>query len=235
MFNLYFFSIIRLIAAQKYFMDKTAIITKTEGFVKEYLSDKESGHNWWHIYRVRNNAMYIYRKELRGDPLIIELAALLHDIGDDKIDSDTDGKAVVRAFLEDLSADQGLIAGITFIMENISFRDSFNGSVARSPELDIVQDADRLDAIGAIGIARAFNYGGSRNNEIYNPGIKTRSYGTKEEYSNSDSSTINHFYEKLLKLKGMMNTDTGKALAAERHSYMESFLDQFYREWSVTD
>lgn len=212
-------------------MDNQELIQSTEEFVREYMSDKESGHNWWHIQRVRENARYIHSKEGRGDPLIIELSALMHDIGDDKIDAETDGIKLVGSFLSKLDADTGVIEAVTEIMAKISFRDSFEGSYSRSTELDIVQDADRLDAIGAIGIARAFAYGGSKGNEIFNPEIGIRSYKTKKEYTTSDSSTINHFYEKLLLIKGMMNTETGRRLAFERHQYMEEFLEQFKKEW----
>lgn len=212
-------------------MNKELIIKQSVEFVKSYMEDKEAGHNWWHIHRVRENARYILSMEGRGDPFIIELAALLHDIGDDKIDAETDGIKLTGSFLSKLDVNKGVIDAVTEIMAKISFRDSFEGSYSRSTELDIVQDADRLDAIGAIGIARAFAYGGSKGNEIFNPEKAIRSYKTKKEYTASDSSTINHFYEKLLLIKGMMNTETGRRLAFERHQYMEEFLAQFKKEW----
>ena len=208
------------------------MIEKTEQYVKNYLEDVESGHNWWHINRVRNTAMYIYSIESVGDPGIIEMAALLHDIGDHKIES---GNVTVdlNNFLKSLMLDTMHAERITYIINNISFRDSFKHAYEHIPELDIVQDADRLDAIGAIGIARAFNYGGFKGFEIYNPEENPKDYKSSEEYIVSRSSTINHFYEKLLRLKDMMNTQTGKSLAEERHSYMEGFLKQFQREWNA--
>lgn len=212
-------------------MDQKSVIRATKDYVKDYFSDKESGHNWWHVERVWKNAMYIYSKEKRGDLFVIEIAALLHDIGDDKIDKETDGLKTVKLFLGNAGVDIGIINKVIMIMSNISFRDSYNSDYERTDELDIVQDADRLDAIGAIGIARAFNYGGSRNNEIYVPDQSPGSFTTREEYTDSRTSTINHFYEKLLLLKDMMNTTTGREMAEERHKYMENFLKQFYREW----
>lgn len=209
------------------------VIKNTEEYVKAYLGKAESGHNWWHIYRVRNLALYIQRKEERGDLFIIELAALLHDIGDYKTGIEGDGKLIVKDFLKDQKVTGKEISLVLEIMENISFRDSFDSNKKKSVELAIVQDADRLDAMGAIGIARAFNYGGFRGNEIYDPDTPCKEYRTKEEYTSSGSPTINHFYEKLLKLKSMMNTDTAKALAVERHVYMQQFLDYFFREWRL--
>jgi uncharacterized protein len=214
-------------------MSKEEIIFATELYVKKYMEDKEAGHNWWHIYRVRNNAKYILSKEGRGDSFIIELSALLHDIGDDKIDAENDGIGLVRSFLSNIGLGDNVIDPVTEIMSKISFRDSFKSTYSRSIELDIVQDADRLDAIGAIGIARAFAYGGTKGNEIYKPETGPRIYKSKQEYTSSDSSTINHFYEKLLLLKGMMNTETGKKLAEDRHSYMEEFLARFMSEWNI--
>lgn len=209
------------------------LINETISFVKAYMEDKESGHNWWHIERVWKNAKYILEKEGCGDSLIVELAALIHDIGDDKIDPDTDGKKLVRAFLSDHGLAKDKVQSVIDIMSLISFRDNLGQVYKRFTELDIVQDADRLDAIGAIGIARAFAYGGSKNFEIYNPTIAVREYSSKKDYQVSDSSSINHFYEKLLLLKDRMNTETGKQMAAERHQYMEGFLAQFYSEWGV--
>jgi len=208
------------------------VIKKTEQYVKNYLEDVESGHNWWHIRRVRNTAMYIYSIEGVGDPFIIEMAALLHDIGDHKIKSGNETVGL-KNFLESLIPDTFQADRLTYIINNISFRDSFSHAYEHIPELDIVQDADRLDALGAIGIARAFNYGGFKGFEIYNPEESPKDYKSSEEYIVSRSSTINHFYEKLLRLKDMMNTETGKSLAEERHSYMEGFLKQFQREWNA--
>jgi len=209
------------------------IIEETEKFVKEYLENVEPGHNWWHIFRVRQLALYIFSAEEKGDPYVIELAALLHDVGDNKIDKRNNGPLLVRNFLNRLGLGTENIDKITCIMEHISFRDSFKRLDKKLPELDIVQDADRLDALGAIGIARTFSYSGSKNFEIYTPGEEAADYKSSLEYESSRSSTINHFYEKLLKLKDMMNTNTGRKLAEERHSYMEDFLRQFYREWDI--
>ncbi|HKL66498.1 MAG TPA: HD domain-containing protein [Bacteroidales bacterium] len=211
------------------------IIKSTEDFVKEQLSGVESGHDWWHIQRVRKLAMHINSIEQDGDPIVIELASLLHDVGDDKIASELNGTMLVGSFLTKEGIGRETKEKVLHIMENISFRDSFNGICSRTAELNIVQDADRLDAIGAIGIARAFNYGGSAGNAIYEPGNGPREYRSKDEYTGSDSSTINHFYEKLLKLKDMMNTETGKRLAEERHDFMLGFLDQFIGEWNLDE
>jgi len=207
-------------------------IKHTEQYVKDYLEDVESGHNWWHIYRVRNIAMHIFSIEERGDAFIIEMSSLLHDIGDYKIEPDNDTDHL-RVFLDGLRLEEAQKDKIAYIIGHISFRDSFGPEYERMPELDIVQDADRLDAIGAIGIARAFNYGGSRGLEIYNPYQGPREYKTPGEYKGSDSSTINHFYEKLLKLKDSMNTNTAKELAEDRHKYLEVFLEQFFMEWNT--
>ncbi|MFO7853085.1 MAG: HD domain-containing protein [Bacteroidota bacterium] len=210
------------------------LLVQTEKFVKACLSGVESGHNWWHIYRVRNNAMYIFSIEKKGDPFIIEMGSLLHDIGDYKIQF-AGINHDLRDFLVDLGLEGNQIDKLIYIVDHISFKSSFGPECEHRPELDIVQDADRLDAMGAIGIARAFNYGGFKGHEIYKPGIKPKTYKTPAEYESSDSSTINHFYEKLLKLKDMMNTETGKNLAEERHRYMEGFLKQFFAEWNMAD
>ncbi|HUS85996.1 MAG TPA: HD domain-containing protein [Bacteroidales bacterium] len=214
-------------------MDKERIIVKVEEYVRSYHATAEAGHNWWHIERVRNNAMYIYRYEKSGDPFIIELAALLHDIGDHKIDSEADGKGLVSELLGRLGVEDSITKHVTGIMKEISFRDSYGAAVSKSPGLMIVQDADRLDAIGAVGIARAFSYGGSKGNEIWVPGLEPSHFNSKEEYAGTKTTTINHFYEKLLLLKDRMNTVTGSALAKERHEFMERFLDQFFRECNL--
>jgi len=211
-------------------MENKEIIGACEKFVKDYLKGVESGHNWQHISRVVNNARRIYREEMRGDPFTIELASLLHDVGDPKIDTSGDGISAVRSFLGGIGVSGQVIDQVVHIMRSISFRDSFGSPVQRTDELDIVQDADRLDAIGAVGIARAFSYGGSRGNEIYLPGEKITPLSSKEEYRASGVSTVGHFYDKLLKLKDMMNTKSGYRLACERHKFMELFLEQFYRE-----
>lgn len=213
-------------------MNNTDIISKTIAFVKEKLHQAEGGHDWFHIERVYRNALLIATTE-NGDLTVIKLAALLHDIADSKFhDGDeTVGPKLARTFLETQNVNEATIAHVIKIIENISFK---GGNVQRdftSIELDIVQDADRLDAIGAIGIARAFNYGGFKNRTLYDPKIAPNTKMTKEEYKNNEAPTLNHFYEKLLLLKDKMNTDTGKKIAQERHRYMEGFLSQFYAEW----
>ncbi|PRZ26204.1 HD domain-containing protein [Flavobacterium granuli] len=213
-------------------MNNTDIISKTIAFVKEKLHQAEGGHDWFHIERVYKNALLIAATE-NGDLKVIKLAALLHDIADSKFhDGDeTVGPRVARSFLESQQVDEVIINHVINIIENISFK---GGNVERnftSIELDIVQDADRLDALGAIGIARTFNYGGFKNRMLYDPNIAPNTKMTKEEYKNNEAPTLNHFYEKLLLLKDKMNTDTGKKIAQERHRYMEGFLSQFYAEW----
>ena len=211
---------------------KKEILDRTESFVREYLSGVESGHNWWHIHRVRNTAIYIHAREQQGDAFTIEMAALLHDIGDYKVKNGRK-KVDLKVFLDGLKLETKQIDIIINIIDHISFRAGFGPDYEHFAELDIVQDADRLDAIGAIGIARAFNYGGSKGNEIYDPEQEPRNYKSADEYTRSDSSTINHFYEKLLRLKDLMNTQTGRALAESRHRFMEDYLEQFYREWNT--
>lgn len=214
-------------------MNTRLIIEETSEFVRDYLKGAESGHNWWHIYRVLQNSRKIYKEEQSGDLMVIELASLLHDVGDPKIDPSADGPALVSAFLSRSGVSRSVTDHVIHIMRYISFRDSFAGCAERTDELNIVQDADRLDAIGAIGIARAFSYGGSKGNEIYIPGEDITTALTKEEYRSSGVSTIGHFYEKLLRLKEMMNTETGYRMAEERHEFMELFLEQFYSEVDI--
>ena len=208
------------------------LINKTILFVKEKLQNAQGGHDWFHIERVYKNALLIAQEE-NCDLTVVKLGALLHDIADSKFyDGDeTIGPKVAKAFLESEKVEETTIAHVLNIIENISFK---GGKVERkfsSKELDIVQDADRLDALGAIGIARTFNYGGFKNRALYNPQIAPNTNMTKEEYKKSDAPSINHFYEKLLLLKDKMNTESGKKIADERHKYMEGFLSQFYAEW----
>jgi len=209
-------------------------INKTILFVKETLADVESGHDWFHIERVYKNALLISKNET-VDTFIVSLGALLHDIADNKFhDGDeTIGPKIAREFLFKLNVDSTVIEHVINIIENISFNKSLEkGKKFTSIELDVVQDADRLDAIGAIGIARCFNYGGFKNRKIYNPKIKPNLTMNKAEYKTSTAPTINHFYEKLLLLKDKMNTKTGKRIASNRHTFMEQFLNQFYTEWN---
>ena len=213
-------------------MTNQEIITKTEDFVRKALKDAEGGHDWWHIHRVRNNAMKIAASE-PGDKIIIELGALLHDIADAKFhDGDeTIGPRKAEEFLKTIGLDIEIINHLKNIIKHISFKGGNFTQDFHSPELAILQDADRLDAIGAIGIARAFNYGGFKNRAIYDPAIKADLEMSREAYKKSAAPTINHFYEKLLLLKDKMNTATGKKMAEERHAFMLLYLEQFYREW----
>jgi len=213
-------------------MNQETVIQHTIEFVKQMLSDAEGGHDWWHIYRVWKLSKQIAQTE-KVDIFIVELGALLHDIADSKFnDGDEEiGPRKAREFLSSLHVQEDVINHVENIISNISFKGGRHTQNFKSPELDVIQDADRLDAIGAIGIARTFNYGGHKNREIYNPEIEPNLSMTKKEYKNSDAPTINHFYEKLLLLKERMNTDTGKSMAEHRHKFMEQFLDEFYKEW----
>ena len=210
-----------------------SVIENTIKFVKKQLENAESGHNWFHMERVYNNALLIAKEET-CDLEVVQLAALLHDIADSKFhDGDeTVGPKVARAFLSSENVSVETINHVVLIIENISFKGGNFEKKFTSKELEIVQDADRLDAIGAVGIARTFNYGGYKNREIYNPEIAPNLKMSKEEYKNSTAPTINHFYEKLLLLKDKMNTETGKKIAQLRHDFMETFLEQFYNEWN---
>ncbi|MFV8334905.1 HD domain-containing protein [Flavobacterium sp. RSP29] len=213
-------------------MTNPDVINNTILFVKEKLENAEGGHDWFHIERVFKNAVLISKNEV-CDATVVKLGALLHDIADSKFhDGDeTVGPRIARAFLESENVDEEIIAHVVNIIENISYKGGNFEKKFSSIELDVVQDADRLDAIGAIGIARTFNYGGFKNRTLYDPKIAPNSSMTKEEYKKNDSPTLNHFYEKLLLLKDKMNTETGKQIAQERHRYMEGFLAQFYAEW----
>lgn len=213
-------------------MDQETIIQKTIDFTKEVLTDAETGHDQWHIYRVWKLSKHIAKTE-DVNLFIVELGALLHDIADSKFnDGDEEiGPSKAREFLSSLNVEEEVIIHIENIITNISFKGGKHLQKFKSPELDVIQDADRLDAIGAIGIARTFNYGGHKNREIYNSEIKPNLNMTKEEYKNSNAPTLNHFYEKLLLLKDRMNTKTGKEMANHRHKFIEQFLDEFHKEW----
>ena len=213
-------------------MINTDLISKTISFVKAKLANAEGGHDWFHIERVYRNAILISKNEF-CNTVVVQLGALLHDIADSKFynGDETIGPKIAREFLESQEVEEPIITHVINIIENISFKGGNFEKVFSSKELDIVQDADRLDAIGAIGIARMFNYGGFKNRTIYDPKIAPKNKMTKEEYKKNESPTINHFYEKLFLLKDKMNTETGKEIAKERHRYMEGFLSQFYAEW----
>lgn len=209
------------------------IIEATKDYVRTTLKDAEGGHDWFHTLRVYNNSMLISKSE-QVDGLVVALAALLHDIADSKFNNgdETVGPKMAREFLFKHNVDSLVIEHVIKIIENISFHKSFDkGEKFTSPELDVVQDADRLDAIGAIGIARCFNYGGFKNMKLFDPAIKPNMNMSKEEYKKAKAPTINHFYEKLLLLSDKMNTKTGKRIAKQRHQFMEKYLDQFYAEW----
>jgi uncharacterized protein len=213
-------------------MINSDLINATIKFVKQELENAEGGHDWFHIQRVYKNSLLIANGEDCA-VLVVKLGALLHDIADSKFHNgdETMGPKKARLFLESENVSENTIVHVINIIENISFK---GGNVIKnfhSLELDIVQDADRLDAIGAIGIARTFNYGGFKNRSLYNPNIAPNLHMSKEQYKNSEAPTINHFYEKLLLLKDKMNTKTGKEIATQRHHFMESFLSQFYAEW----
>lgn len=200
--------------------------------VKSRLKEAESGHDWWHIVRVRNTARQLAQAE-GADEFLVDLGALLHDIADWKFHAgdDTKGSAVTRELLKKFGVEKAITEQVSQIVDNVSFK----GAGVETPQLSlegkVVQDADRLDALGAIGIARAFAYGGFRNRPMYDPGHKPTIHKTKQEYFQNNGTTINHFYEKLLLLKDRMNTKAGKQLAMERHLFLEEFLDRFYKEW----
>lgn len=210
-----------------------ALIDNTILFVKQQLENAEGGHDWFHIERVYKNALLIAQEEEDCDLTVVKLSALLHDIADSKFHNGDEqvGPKTARTFLESQGVSEEIIAHVIAIIENISFKGGNFEKQFHSKELDIVQDADRLDAIGAIGIARTFNYGGFKNRPLYNPAIQPNLNMNKEEYKNNNAPTINHFYEKLLLLKDKMNTETGKQIAEKRHAYMVNFLSQFYAEW----
>ncbi len=215
-------------------MKNVTLINNTIEFVKHELKNAESGHDWFHIERVYKNAMLIAKTE-KVDILIVKLAALLHDIADSKFNNGDEniGPNKAKAYLHKQELDEKSVLHIISIIANMSYSKNIDKKAAfNSLELQVVQDADRLDAIGAIGITRAFNYGGYKNRTIYNPAIKPNLHQTKEEYKKSNAPTINHFYEKLLILKDKMNTKTARKIALDRHLFMEQFLEQFYNEWN---
>ena len=207
------------------------IIDLTVSFVKQKLEKAEAGHDWFHIDRVYKTALKINSVE-GGDLLVVSLAALLHDIADSKFNNGDEeiGPRIAAEFLQSISVQPEVISHVVAIIKNLSFKASLGKISFSSKELDIVQDADRLDAIGAIGIARAFTYGGFKNRTMYNPEILPAYNQTKEEYKNSVAPTINHFYEKLLLLKDLMKTNAGSEIALERHNFMLTYLEHFFDE-----
>lgn len=218
-------------------MDTKKIIRETVLFVKKELEGKESGHDWWHIYRVWKTAKKIADIE-EADMFLVELAALLHDIADRKLNNgdEQSGLIKVKSYLSSQIDNKSIIDKILHIIESYSFTSQLRSGKGMSTlEGKIVQDADRLDALGAVGIARTFNYGGHLNRPLYNPKKQARKNISATQYIRSNSPSINHFYEKLLRLKDLMNTKTAKKIAEERHKYMEQYLQQFYKEWNGED
>ncbi|MCG2430108.1 HD domain-containing protein [Aequorivita xiaoshiensis] len=209
------------------------IIRNTIAFVKDELKDAEGGHDWFHIERVYKNSIHISEGE-KVDKIVVALGALLHDIADSKFHNgdDTVGPKKAREFLKTQNVGEEIIEHVVKIIENVSFSGGNKTQKFSSLELEVVQDADRLDALGAIGIARTFNYGGFKNRKLYDPEITPKLNMSPSEYKASNAPTINHFYEKLLLLKDRMNTETGRKIAIERHVFMETFLEQFYAEWN---
>lgn len=216
-------------------MKADKLIKACEQALKDQAQEAEKGHDWFHIERVRRNALFLQERE-GGDRHLIELAALLHDIDDAKFNGGDEeaGARAAKAFLKGLGAEGELSERVADLVARCSFK---GGVIQDSPEIElqILRDADRLDAIGAIGIARTFHYGGYKNQAIYDPHLPVREKLTLKAYREGKSTTINHFYEKLLKLKDGMYTKTASKLAEERHQFMESFLKQFYSEWSLFD
>jgi uncharacterized protein len=215
--------------------NKQEIIDKTAAYVKSVLQGESSGHDWWHIYRVWKLARIIAKEE-RADLVIVELAALLHDIADWKFTEGDEevGPKLAREWLEPLSVEKKDIDHITEIIKDLSYKGAKVQTSMKTLEGKVVQDADRLDAMGAIGIARCFAYGGHKGREIYNPEIKPQLHDSADAYKNNKSPSINHFYEKLLLLKDLINTESAKSIAQERHEFMEKFLDEFYYETSLS-
>jgi len=214
-------------------MTKKEVIKKTGEFVKIKLYGEGSGHDWWHTYRVWRMAKNIGREE-KVDLFVVELAALLHDIADWKFQkngNDSIGAMIAKEWLEKLNVDSEIISHVCDIILEISFKGAKVKDKVSSKEGLVVQDADRLDAIGAMGIARCFAYGGSKERQIYDPTIKPKMHKSFDEYKKTENSSINHFYEKLLFLKDRMNTKTGKRIAKEKHKFVKQFLDRFFQEW----
>lgn len=214
-------------------MNKFEIIQKTKQHLRRTFENEGTGHDWWHIERVLNNATTIAKKEKSADLFVVQLGALLHDIADFKFHDGDDkiGGEIADKWLKSIGVNKLTIQKIVHIVNNVSFKGVGVRSKMKSLEGKIVQDADRLDAIGAIGVARAFAYGGYKKRPLYSPEGKTRKHKSFTEYKRGSDSTIHHFYEKLLHLKNLMNTRTGKRLALRRHKFLEAYLREFYAEW----
>lgn len=216
-------------------MSDQGAIAKTADFVKKKLSQDSTGHDWWHVYRVWQLSKHIASKEKGVNMLVVELAALLHDIADWKFHGGDEeiGAQITRKWLRDLRIEDSIIEQVSYIVRHISFKSGLNKNAMKTLEGKIVQDADRIDAMGAIGIARVFATGSSLGRVIYDPAIKLKEYSSLEERLKdmSNDTSINHFYEKLLLLKDLMNTETGRQIAIHRHKFMEDYLEEFYAEW----
>lgn len=217
-------------------MTDSELIERTRAYVQEAMQGEGSGHDWWHVHRVEQMALHLAAQEKGADVLVVQLGALLHDIADWKFhDGDFEaGPRKTTEFLTAQGADPALIEKVAYIVRNVSFRGGTNKHVMASLEGKIVQDADRLDALGAVGVARTFAFGGSQNREMYDPANKPREYASFEEYKKhhiSGNTTVNHFYEKLLLLKDRLHTEAARKVAQKRHEFMEQFLDEFYAEW----
>jgi Predicted HD superfamily hydrolase len=211
-------------------------IAEVANEVQNRLLSAEAGHDWHHITRVYSNAMLISQTLPHLDLEVVKLAVLLHDIADAKFHNGDEslGPKVAREIMQEHCFELSIIDHVIMIIKHMSFKNTFDNSGWTSPELDVVQDADRLDAIGAIGVARAFTYGGFKNHPLFDINIPPRVHMTKAEYKSKVAPTFNHFYEKLLKLKGMMNTDHAAKMAEQRHKFMVTYLDQFYDEIGIT-
>ncbi len=212
------------------------LIDNTIAHVKQVLAAAEGGHDWFHIERVYKNAILIGQTEGNVDMTVVKLGALLHDIADSKFHGGDEeiGPRKAKAWLESQGADPTTITPVVNIVRHISFKSNIEGQRWMSPELAVVQDADRLDALGAIGIARTFNYGGHKGRALYDPAIPPNLQMSAALYKTANPPTLNHFYEKLLLLKDLMNTATGRRLAEERHAFLEVYLEQFLAEWNGT-
>ena len=212
-------------------MDKEILLKATENFVKSVLEGDSSGHDWWHIFRVKNLALRIAQAE-GADLFLVEISALLHDVDDWKLTANESGGEKTKNWLKSCGMDEQIVERICVIIDGVSFKGAGVNTSTNDIECKVLQDADRLDAIGAIGIARTFAYGGSRGRGIYDPTVLPEMHSDFENYKKSNSPTLNHFYEKLLLLKDLMQTTMGKNLAQDRHEFMVRYLDQFYAEWN---
>ena len=211
-------------------MNQETIISEAEAYISDFHKEDTSGHDYWHIKRVEKTALKLAEEE-NADVFLTQLSALLHDVDDYKAGGDEKNMPVAKKFLNSVIHDHSLITQVLKIIQQTSFKGAQVDDKPGSIEAMCVQDADRLDAIGAIGVARAFAFGGKMQRTLYDPAVKPVSHTDYSQYKNNRSPTINHFYEKLLLLKNKMNTSTAKKIAEERHAFMEKFLEQFYREW----